>query len=189
MMMRQWFKERVSIFLVACFLFATISSSIWYVTFSKTPQLIYAFNYDRDAQEILNIFDVDWYWLVAQSRDEYSPDFMLKYQAPQSNRMYAGRMKIYVLREEGDFVGFVAFYMKTAESGFLNFVDVKNKYRGKGYAQQLVRYALDEMKKMGAHTVSLITRPSNTSARALYTRIGFNELFNDGEFVGYAFTY
>ena len=184
--MRQWLKERIGIILVACFLLGGIGSTAWYFL-SPSSGPIYTFDYDRDAQEILQRFDADWYWLVAQSRDEYSPEYMLKYKAPHQNPLYAGRMKIYVARQEDQFVGFITYYMKNKEDGFLNFVDVKPEFRGKGYAQQLVQFALKDFKKMGAKRVSLITRPSNENARKLYTRLGFQETFNDGQFVGYVY--
>lgn len=184
--MKNWLKEKIGILLVGCFLLTGISTTVWY--FIRTPKgPIYTFEYDRDAQDILDIFERDWYWLVAQTREEYSPEFMLKHKAPQQNPLYVGRMKIYVLRENDQFVGFVAYYMKGKEDGFLNFVDVKPEFRGKGYAQQLVQFALKDLKSMGAKRVSLITRPSNENARKLYKRLNFQETFNDGQFVGYVY--
>ncbi len=185
--MRKIFKKPIALFLVACFLFGGISSTIWYLVAPGSP--IIEFSYERDAKEILDIFDTDWYWLVAQSKEEYSPDFMLKYKAPHSSRMYAGRMHIYVLRENDQLVGFITFYMKSNDAAYLNFVDVAKEFRGKGYAKKLVRFALQKMKGLGAKTVNLITRPTNTSARKLYTRLGFQQTFINDEFVGYHYIF
>ncbi len=187
--MTQWLKSRTAAFLVGCFLIGALGSGAWYY-FANPGGPIQEFQYERDSQEILNIFDQDWYWLVANSRDEYSPEFMLKYKASHQDPAFAGRMHLHVLREHDQFVGFVAYYKKTnAALWFLNFVGVKPEFRGKGYAEILVRYALNDMKNNGAHTVELITRPSNTNARKLYTRLGFAETFNDGEYVGYRYTF
>lgn len=154
-----------------------------YQNFEQGP--IYEFDAQRDTKPILDIFERDWYWLVAG--DDYSPEFMLQYRAPKQDPVFAGRMHIKVLREQDTFIGFVAYYMKNAQVGFLNFVDINPDFRGKRYAQQLVRYAINAMKDLGASRIDLVTRPSNVSARALYKRLGFVLTGQDPEFVFYTY--
>lgn len=162
---------------------------IGYVTYQATQECsirapLYEFEEERDAVDILEIFDQDWYWLVAD--DDYSPEFMLKYRAPKQDPLYAGRMHIKVLREQDEFVGFVSYYMKTNTLGFLNFLAIKPEFRGKRYADQLMRYAIDDMKRMGATRIDLITRPSNTSAQKVYNRMGFVLTRQDGDYVSFS---
>lgn len=164
----------------------SLGAGVWYYTATDRGP-IYEFNYDRDSKEILNIFDKDWYWLVADSRDQYSPDFMLKHRAPRSSRMWAGRMHLKVLREKDQFVGFTAYYKKSDDTWFFNFLAIKPEFRGKKYASKLVEYALDDMKSRGAKQINLITRPSNKAAQATYRKAGFTETFNDGEYVGFTY--
>lgn len=157
-----------------------LGAGIFYY-FSLVQGPIYDFDPSRDTQEILNIFDRDWYWLVASERDEYSPEFTLKYRAPNRNPLYLGRLRIKVLREQSTFVGFAAYYMKTPDHGQLLFLAVNPEFRGRGYGEKLTRFALDELIRMGAKRVELSTRTDNISAQNLYKRIGFKETWRDDE--------
>lgn len=136
---------------------------------------IYDFDDARDTQDILKIFDRDRYWLL--SSEDYSPEFMLKKRSPSQEMQYMGRLKIKVYREQNQLVGFTAYYMKTPELGCLLFLAINPEFRGKekGYGEKLMRYALDQMKKMGATHVQLYVRIDNERAQKLYKRIGYYE--------------
>jgi ribosomal protein S18 acetylase RimI-like enzyme len=154
---------------------------------SKNP--IEDFNDVRDTQEILKIFERDRYWLLAN--EDYSPEFMLKYRAPNQDIKYMGRLHIKVLRELDKFVGFTAYYMKTPTHGFLLFLAVNPEFRGrdKGYAEKLLRYALGQLKNMGAEQVQLCTRTDNVRAQKLYRRVGFYEISRDGGFMYFQYDF
>jgi len=175
------FKKRLSIVLAIAALGATVGGSIWYYRYT-TPRL-YEFSFDRDMPAISHLFDQDWYWLIPGDRNSYSPEEAFRYRAPHQNPLYAGRLSIKVMRQKDQLIGFVAYYMKNPTLGFLNFVLVDPKFRGKRYAEQMVRYAVDDMIKRGAKKITLITRPSNQRARQLYKRLGFKEVRQDDTFV------
>ena len=65
--------------------------------------------------------------------------------------------------------------MNTSSLGTLLFIDVNPEFRGKEqrYAERLLRYAIDQMKMMGAASVELVTRTDNEPAQRLYKRVGF----------------
>lgn len=140
----------------------------------------------RDKQEILQLFKSDIYWLSANP--DYNAEYMLDNRAPggESGR-YSGQMQIKVLRDNDAFVGFVAYYKKSADEGFLNFVCVKPEMRGKHYAEKLMKYAEDDFRAQGVHRIKLLTRTINHRARALYTRMGYTVTSIDeiGGFVYY----
>ncbi len=136
----------------------------------------------RDRQEILNMFETDHHWLV--SSEDYDPEFTLDNRAPNKRESrYFGQLKIKVLRENDQFVAFVAYYMKNFFLGQLLFIAVKPEFRGKGYAQKLMRFALDDMKKMGASMVALVTRTTNLSAQGVYKKMGFTISHEEDGFV------
>jgi len=156
----------------------------WYYSSCKASVCsgpISAFDDARDTQDILNLFETNWHWLVASS--DYSPAYMLKHRAPNENPLYHGKLSIKVLREKNAFVGFIAYYKKKPTEGFILFVAVKEEFRGKRYAEQLMKCAMDDLKSQGARSVWLITRLSNLRAQALYKRLGFYELQHDDEFI------
>ncbi len=173
--------------LISCSLIALVGGGAWYYSSIEWGP-VYEFNDERDTQSILDLFKSDWYWLVADSPEYYSPEYMLKYRAPkQHDPMWERRMRIKVLREDDTFIGFAAYYMKSPTLGYLNFVAVKPELRGKKHATTLAKYAVDDMVKSGAEKIDVVTRPSNIAARKLYNRLDFEEVFNDGEFVYYSF--
>ena len=81
--------------------------------------------------------------------------------------------------------------MKTPQFGFLLFLAVNPEFRGKqkGYAEKLLKYALGEMKMMGAEYVQLCTRVNNLPARGLYRRVGFHEISEDDGFVYFQYDF
>ena len=135
----------------------------------------------RDTQDILELFEANWHWLVASP--DYSPAYMLKNRAPNENPLYHGKLSIKVVREKNDFVGFIAYYKKKPQEGFILFVAVKEEFRGKRYAEKLMDYAMDDLKSQNVRSLWLITRLSNLRAQALYKRLGFYELQHDEEFI------
>lgn len=142
----------------------------WFINRSPVQE----FNYDRDAKEILKIFDRDRYWLTTSS--DYSPEFMLKTRSPNPYDIrYYGQLHIRVLWEKGSFVGFTAYYMKTPTLGFILFMDVNPEFRGKRYGEILMRHDFAALKRMGATRVELFTRTNNERALKLYKRVGMVE--------------
>jgi ribosomal protein S18 acetylase RimI-like enzyme len=155
-----------------------VVAALWFWTPLQGP--ISDFDDKRDTQEILKIFERDRYWLLMS--EESSPEFMLKYRAPNPYEIqYLGRLHIKVCRENEKFVGFTAYYMKAPGFGFLLFLAVNPEFRGKerAYAEKLLKYALADMKRLGAEYVQLFTRTDNERAQKLYRRVGFHEISRD----------
>lgn len=139
------------------------------------------YDYTRDHAAIEEIFKRDWDWLVPVSPDRYSLDLVLKYRAPRQDPLYAGRLTFKVMYDKDQFIGFVGYYMKNNQEGFLNFLDVNPDYRGKGYAEKLARCAMDQMIQKGAQRITLVTYPHNVRALKLYNRLGFKETGRDSQ--------
>jgi len=156
---------------------------IW--LYRGTAYNIYEFDKDRDTQDILVLFKKDWYWLMgspAQYDERLVLDY-LTYRTPEMNPLYAGRMQIKVMRIENKFAGFIAYWRKTANLGKITFLYVQSEMRGKRYGQQLLAYAIDDLKRMGVKRVRLFTRTNNSAAHKLYNRFGFKETSRDGKYV------
>jgi ribosomal protein S18 acetylase RimI-like enzyme len=142
---------------------------------------VLVFDEKRDTQAILDIFKDDWYWLV--SSDDYSPEFTLKNRAPNKDPRYFGRLSIRVLYDQDKFVGFICYYMKNFFMGQILFIDVKKEFRGKGFAQRLMKYAIADLKNQGATMINLVTRTSNLDAQRVYKKLGFTVTLEEDGFV------
>ena len=158
-------------------------------TFKSTPVItqeypdLFVFDYKRDSDDIRKLMKEDWWWLV--EGDGFSVDNMLMKLSPRDEN-YAGQYKIIVARKDNQFVGFVAYYRKYFFEGFINFLAVRPEFRGQGYAQKLIDYAIERMKQEGVSEVTLGTRIENIRAQTVYLRKGFKETRRDNSFVYYA---
>lgn len=141
---------------------------------AQSQAVILEYDEARDKQDILKMFVTDRYWLL--SSEDYDPEFMLDYKAPNKNPTYVGALTIKVMRENGAFVGFTAFYKKTIIEGMLLFLAVHKDFRGKGNAQKLAQHAIDSLAGMGCRYVTLVTRSENYPAQAVYRKLGFKEI-------------
>jgi len=134
---------------------------------------IYDFNAARDTKDIMDIFNKNWYWLLAS--DDSSPAFMIKHRTWDANPAHFGLMGIKVLREKDRVAGFTTYYMEAPKQGRLLFLAVDQDFRGKGYGTLLVKRAIQELLRMGATYIVLWTRVSNIPAQRIYKEIGFQE--------------
>lgn len=94
--------------------------------------------------------------------------------------MYNGTLKVKVIRDQSQLVGFTAYYMKARDVGQLLFIVVDDNFRGKRYGQILLEHGINQLKKMGARKVDLVTRTTNIRAQKLYKRVGFKLVRDDG---------
>lgn len=144
-----------------------------YASYERGP--IYEFNGERDTKPILDLFEQNWYWLIANPGS--SPAFMLKYRTPNENPIYFGKMKIKVLRENDQVAGFVTYYMENPTEGRILFLAVGHNFRGKGYGKVLAQYAIAGLITMGAQKITLWTRLENLPAQKIYKELGFAEVY------------
>lgn len=173
----------------ACMALLLTACDSWWTHKDLFP--IEQFVYERDAQGIFNIFDQNWYWLMPSSKETYSPDYVpyvFRNRAPGANPFYHNKLQVKVIRDNDSLLGFTAFYKKTKDIGQLLFLAVDEKARGKGLGEKLVRHALNELKKQNTTQINLVTRTDNTKAQRIYTKVGFTELYQDGQGFVY-FTY
>jgi len=117
-------------------------------------------------------FKENWYSLIEP--EDFDVNHMLDTHSPNSwEPHYTGKLNIVVLYQEGQPVGFGTYYLLNSVVGRIQFIAVDKEFRGKRYAQKLVNFAVNALKKMGAKSIKLSTRVNNESARKLYKRLGF----------------
>ncbi|MGA9530543.1 MAG: GNAT family N-acetyltransferase [Candidatus Babeliales bacterium] len=146
------------------------------------------YNANKDYQDIRELFEENWYWLTTRpytpkGAEEYITH-MLVHKAPNDIEVrYFGKLNVSVLREEGKFVGFVAYYPENFHDGRVLYLAVKSEFRGKRYGQRLLMYAIDQLFKAGSKRVWLATRINNRRAQSLYQRAGMKEYSREDDFL------
>lgn len=135
----------------------------------------------RDRAFILQIFKENWDWLI--SSPDYSVEHMLDTRSSSKDLENIGNLTIKVYCEAGNPKAFTAYYKKAFYKGQVLFVATPESERRKGYAEKLLRYAIEDLKKKGSTVIQLVTRVTNERAQNLYKKIGFTEIWRDEGFV------
>ncbi len=147
---------------------------------------VYDFDPEHDTAGIMQNFKEDWYWLIAEGL-QFDVSYMLQTRSPNKNPAYYGKLYIKVIRDIGQTAAFTSYYKLTPETGWIQFVSVNRRFRGKGYGRKLVDYAVKDLLKMGCKEVKLLTRINNLWAQRIYDRYGFVQYKRDDRFVDYVF--
>jgi ribosomal protein S18 acetylase RimI-like enzyme len=173
--------KRISLFkriIVFSILLLTVAGGYYFL---KPTVRIYDYNEQRDTSFILDIFQKDWYWLVAEGSD-FSPEFMLHYQmSPEGPDI--GKEIIKVMYKGNDPVGFVTYRKKKFSIGDIHFLAVKEEFRSKGYGFSLLKYAIKDLLSRGCRMITLATRTNNYSGQKIYKKAGFKETQRTDGFV------
>jgi len=164
------------------FLIAICSISLFFIYNSLDRGPLYDFDPTRDTQDIVQLFNQNYYWLVPFP--DYSPQAMLKERSPKiGDPFWRNKQNIKVARKKNKFFGFIAYHIKTPTQGFIHFLVITQDARNKGYGKLLLTYAINDLFAHGAQTIDLVTRTNNFPAQKLYTSVGFTETSRDAEYV------
>jgi len=172
-------KKQLGLFLGVSFILSGLAFWVYQHSFkiTQTKELhgITDFDYERDKDFILDVFEKNMYWLVdVKTSPDFSADYMMRYLTTNSNPSTAGRLTIKVLYDHNRPAGFTAYYMKHFYLGTIRFVAVREEFRSKGYGKLLTGYALRDLQSRGAAKVSLVTRTSNIPAQKVYKASGMH---------------
>lgn len=157
---------------------------------SSVADGIRTYEASRDRAFIIDIFKKNWYWLISDYSPDYNIEFMLDRRSPTTvNKSDVGKLIINTMVIAGKPAGFVIYYEIESKLAQLLFLAVGEKYRGKGYARKLTSYAISDIKNRGLLGIRMNTRADNVRARKLYESIGFKQIWTDGAYVLYKFTF
>jgi len=131
----------------------------------------------RDKDAIKKMFKDEWKMLISdESLNDYSVDFMLDNRST-SQQIVVDKLILKVLRENGQTVGFLAYYSKSLYWWHLLFLVVDKDHRKKGYATTMLQFVINDMIARGALKIGIFTRLANSKARALYQgKFGFKDV-------------
>ena len=90
--------------------------------------------------------------------------------------IFSEASKMIVAREKDEILGIltlVLYTIPTGEKAWIEDVVVSEKARGKGVGHQLMEFAINLAKELGAESVNLTSRPSREAANRLYQKMGF----------------
>ena len=86
------------------------------------------------------------------------------------------KLALWLVALDGDTVaGYVGSQTVMDETDMMN-VAVTAAYRRRGIAEELVKELVEQLKRIGSHSLTLEVRASNEPARKLYDKMGFQQV-------------
>ena len=86
------------------------------------------------------------------------------------------KLSLWLVAVDGDRVaGYIGSQTVCDETDMMN-VAVTGDYRRQGLGEKLVLALVEELKALGSHCLTLEVRDSNTPARTLYEKLGFQQI-------------
>ena len=120
----------------------------------------YRFAHDSDIADIMVIndqFEIRW--------DEERYREVFKFKIPM----------LLAFTEDDELIGYVAYLSCLSEGRVLN-IAVNKKFQGNGFATQIMKFCLRELKDEGMRYVLLDVKTDNYPAISLYTKLDFHIL-------------
>lgn len=166
-------KKRHIALLILLGLLATLS--IVYISNDQPKENISIRRYDqaKDFEALVAIINADLYWL--SERPDFSPEKFLLWRAPNFDPSRKGQAIIDVIEVDHATAGFIAYFKKSPQHGFIWLFAIDKNFRRRGLGEKLIEHALAELKRQGAQYATLTTRLHKTPALSLYQKIGFVE--------------
>lgn len=179
-------KNRVIRISITVFLIAMCCFGVWLYSGAYQQDSLSDFNQKRDLKQMVELFEKNRSFLTYQKYSD--PAFLFINKTPSyRDPRFMGSMKIKVIRDGKNLIGYTTYYTDEEGRGKILFVVVDELYRGRRYAQQLVQVALKDFKKWGLKYAYLVTRVDNFSAQKAYERVGFFETDRDDTYVTYGY--
>jgi ribosomal-protein-alanine N-acetyltransferase len=122
-------------------------------------------------------------WVIERTLSESDLNEIVALEAatfsnPWTRQMYLRELQnpdvsfLYVLRMDTQIAGFCSFWLVLDEI-HINNLAIRHEYQGQGLGTALLQYVLQAGGSRGADRATLEVRRSNTPARRLYERLGF----------------
>jgi ribosomal protein S18 acetylase RimI-like enzyme len=132
---------------------------------------IRSYERDKDFLPLVKLMNENKYWI--SERANFSPEKMLITRTPSNDPDKKGQVIVDVIEVDGSTAGFIAYYKKSPEQGFIWLLAVSKIFRGRGFGEKLVGHALTNLQ--GTKYVTIATRLINKPALSLYKKMGFVE--------------
>lgn len=172
-------KKRHIVLLV---LLGLIASSYFFylrndLTYSEAQLRTY--EHAKDYRPLVKLINDNMFW-VSETPD-LSAEKVLTFKAPSNDMSRAGEVNIDVIEAEKTTAGFIAYYKKNHDHGFVWLLAVDKNFRGRGFGERLLAHAIINLKQEKASYITLAVRSINKPAISLYKKLGFTEKTRDDD--------
>ena len=161
--------------------FVTISAllglGVYFYTLFDGIQ-IRAFDEQKDYSSLVKLMNNDLF-LLSENRD-FSPEKALIRKSPDYETK-DGLASFVVAQVDEQTAGFIAYYKKSFNQGYVWLLGVDKNFRRKGIGRKLLLHAIKDLQSQNVSFITIAVRSSNQGALALYKSVGFVEYINEKE--------
>jgi ribosomal protein S18 acetylase RimI-like enzyme len=160
----------------------------YYWLMRSTTGPIVPYDPQKDRAALIEIFKQNMFWLTTNPDEK---DALKSFEQNLDTRSSSnlafdrGNLTIMVYRDAQDTKGFIAYHRHGWSSARILYLGIHEKYRRRGYAETLMRYAIEDIKEQGYSRIEIFTRVINERAQNLYKKFGFTSYWTDGEYITY----
>jgi ribosomal protein S18 acetylase RimI-like enzyme len=98
---------------------------------------------------------------------DFAQSFLDK-KGPEGNAL-----EVMVLKANEVVIGFITYYTKDNEDGWIDQIGIDHNQRKKGYGTLLMNHAMTELRQFGKSKIKLHVKKENEPAQKLYQKLGF----------------
>lgn len=151
---------------------------IFYQSDRKGPSFfIRSYDEKKDYEPLVLMINKNKF-MISENPD-FSAERFLTMRAPNYDPSKIGQAKVDVLETNRQTAGFISYYKKSAQNGYIWIMGVDADFRGHGFGEKLTRHAVEVLRNKGANYVTLGTRLFNKPALRIYYKLGFIEDYRD----------
>ena len=125
----------------------------------------------------INHFSEEVFEAVLKLLPQLAPDADLPTRQYFKSLLASGNTHFFIAElENKEIVGMLTIGIYNIPTGtkiWIEDVVVDESQRGKGVGKELIRFAIDYSKSLGAKSVALTSRPSRVEANEMYKKMGF----------------
>lgn len=141
----------------------------------EAGSIVRSFEQERDFKPLVKVINDNKFWL--SERPDLSAERVLMLRTPSNDP--GKQALIDVVEMDGATAGFIAYYKKSFDHGFIWLLAVDKEYRGHGFGERLMTHALTYFKNQHVKYVTIAVRLINKPAVSLYKKLGFVEETRD----------
>ena len=136
------------------------------------------FDEEKDYAALVKLMNNDLF-LLSESRD-FIPEKVLMRKSPDYEKK-DGLASFVVAEVDKQTAGFIAYYKKNFNQGYIWLLGVDKNFRRKGVGKKLLLHAIKDLQSQNISFITIAVRSSNNAALGLYKSVGFVEYINEKE--------
>lgn len=180
-------KNRIRLFISGLIAILSLGAGLWLWQTKSRDNALQGYQEQRDRAALVELFNDNWFWLDNRPQVGGLAAFNehLNKVSDKEESTRPTKMSWLVYYKDGKTRGFTSYFMRIPELkiGKILYLAVQKEYRSQGIARKLLKYAIAQLKNMGARIIEITVRLENYPAQNLYRSLGFAPVGSDSQYL------